>query len=60
MTGLDVYCATCGHHQAEHLDDHERVGPCGQWLFCSALVHICTCPAFVPLAAALNTAEVAA
>lgn len=57
---MDVYCAMCGHHLGEHVDNHDQVGPCGQWLFASALVHVCTCPGFVPLRAVLHPAEAAA
>lgn len=60
MTNLELYCATCGHHQADHLDDHGHLGPCGNWLIAGALVHVCTCLAFVSLRAVLQPQEVAA
>lgn len=46
---LAVICSHCGHHHADHLDDDGRVGSCGYWIPAVALVHICTCPGFVPL-----------
>lgn len=54
MDNLELYCATCGHHLGEHVDDDDQVGACRCWLLCAAHVTVCTCDEFVPLAAVLG------
>lgn len=54
MDGIDVYCATCGHHESAHRDwVTDQPTTCQEPIPCTATWTFCTCPAFVPIRAAL-------